>query len=381
VRKAFDMNGFGLYLHIPFCRNKCPYCGFASVVGGETLFLRYARAAISETERRMTGPFTGNPLTVYIGGGTPSCFPSGLLRGMIQRFTRDAAEVTVEANPESTTDEWLGEMLDMGANRISIGVQALDDSLLVTLGRIHTTHQAVLSVEKAAKAGFRRISVDLMFGIPGQTVEMWLHTLEKMIELPLDHVSCYSLSLEEDTPFLARFGRNRKKLPSVNETVEMYRLLAGFLEEKGFQRYELSNFALPGHECMHNIGYWSFFPYLGIGAGAHSFDGIKRTWNQHNPEEYIHSHTDGDGFPAGEEILDSRSRALETLMLSLRTRDGIDPVDFTNLYTPGSMEILKLMGYYIEAGVMEECEGGRFRIATEGVMMADEIIAELATQI
>ncbi len=374
------MTEFSIYFHIPFCKSKCRYCGFASMAGGEALFTDYARAATNELDRRMNGVFSGTPFTVYIGGGTPSSYPAGLLFEIVGRIIPGAVEVTVEANPESATDEWLAAMLEMGANRISIGVQALDDRLLETLGRIHTADRALQAVERAHRAGFKRISVDLMFGIPGQTMDAWTRTLERVSALPVDHVSCYSLSLEEDTPFLARFLNDRTMLPSPETTVEMYRLLVEMLGGKGILGYELSNFSLPGRECQHNMGYWSFRPYLGIGAGAHSFDGSKRTWNHADPETYIESHTTGNGRPAGEEIVDERSRALETLMLSLRTRTGLDVVSYSRKYAVNPAVFVKLAGEYVQAGFMEEWSGGYVRIAAGGVMMADEIISDLAAE-
>jgi oxygen-independent coproporphyrinogen-3 oxidase len=219
-----------------------------------------------------------------------------------------------------------------------------------------------------------------MFGIPGQTMDIWIRTLERVTALPVDHISCYSLSLEEDTPFLTRFQNDHTMIPSPETTVEMYRLLVELAGEKGFLKYELSNFALPGMECLHNMGYWTFRPYIGIGAGAHSFDGSKRTWNHTDPDEYIESYTQGNGRPAGEEIVNERSRALEILMLSLRTRAGLDVDDYSHKYAVDPAAFVKMVGEYIHAGLMEKGEGGSVRIATGGVMMADEIIADLAVE-
>lgn len=373
------MKEFGLYLHIPFCKRKCPYCGFASMAGGEVLFEDYARAVKNEIERRMTGVFSGKPHTVYIGGGTPSCYPASLLLEIVEAIIRKVPEVTVEANPESATKEWFGAMRCMGVNRVSIGVQSLDNEILGNLGRIHTSDQAVRAIETAEMAGFRRISADLMFGIPGQTLETWVETLKSMVELPLDHVSCYSLSLEEGTPFLTRFGNDSGSLPSPDATVEMYRLLVDILGSRGFERYELSNFAKPGHECVHNEGYWSLRPYLGIGAGAHSFDGARRTWNVPEPESYIWNELNATPALSDGEDIDEPTRALETIMLSLRRREGLDFNDFSSVYRLDPGKFRKLAARYISEGFLEEMEEGCIRITTKGVMVADEITAELAS--
>ena len=213
-RKMSAKMPYGLYIHLPFCRCKCPYCNFASITGAEDIMERYTDTVALEFRHRNFGPFEGNPLTIYVGGGTPSLVPAFFIKKIIsdtdtvQVFSpQKDVEFTVEANPESicqtdpVNERWLDDILEAGANRISIGLQALNDNILRNLGRLHNTKQAVLSVTHARQAGFTNISIDLMFGVPGQTIEIWKQTLEEVLELQPNHVSGYSLSVEEDTEY------------------------------------------------------------------------------------------------------------------------------------------------------------------------------------
>ncbi len=373
---------YGLYIHLPFCRRKCPYCSFTSFPHAEGCMEGYALALSRELELRKDGVFSGNPRTVYIGGGTPSIVPAAhiarILRGV---EAARGVECTVEANPESVDAPWLKEMLALGVNRVSIGVQALDDRLLRGLGRLHTAAQARAAVETARASGFGNISIDLMFGIPGQTTDDWRRTLEEAVTMGVRHISAYSLGVEEDTPFyeLSRLGG--LAAPDSGETADMYALLAEMLDRHGFRRYEISNFAMDGFECSHNRGYWDFSPYLGIGVSAHSFDGRVRRWNTSDMDAYIERCNAGNIPPWEEEVIDTRTRALETILLSLRTVEGMDVESFFEQYPENREEMRRKIGLYSRDGLMERDERGYVRLTGPGMVIADEIIGELAMEV
>ena len=373
---------YGLYIHIPFCRKKCPYCNFASIAGNESILPEYAEAVSSELQMRCTGTFEGYPKSVYIGGGTPSIVPVTSIKMILSRFLPlSDIECTIEANPESTDESWLGGVFDLGVNRISIGVQSLDDTILSGLGRIHTAHEARKAVLLARSAGFRNISVDLMFGIPGQTMALWKKTLEDVLDLKPDHVSCYSLSIEEDSGFFEMRRNKDLCLPGPGETSDMYLYMSELLEEHGLERYEISNFARPGYECLHNSAYWNFIPYLGIGASAHSFDGTIRRWNESEPVKYIElcrAHSD----PVyGSETIDDYKRIIETVMLSLRTRNGLSVDRISAMYPFQLKQPGNKIDMLVEAGFLERCDENNVRLSTKGVVISDEIITEIVSDI
>ena len=407
---------FGLYIHIPFCRSKCPYCGFCSFTDRESLIRMtdYAEAVSQELRMRLdSGLFsTGKPDTLYIGGGTPSIVPIAVIRTMIEPLmtvhaqepsalsiesnlipcdpcnpcnswpvhAQEPVEFSIESNPESLTEHWLEGMLECGANRISIGIQSLDNTILETLGRIHTADQARRAVSMARKAGFGNVAVDLMFGIPGQTMTSWEETLRGVLDCAPDHISCYSLSVEEDTAYFALMQKQELHIPDPGMTADMYARMAELLEAHGFHRYEISNFARRGFECRHNMAYWDHTPYLGLGVSAHSFDGAVRSWNGMVPEEYIASCRAGRLPVSGSETLDSETQLMERIMLSLRTSAGL------SLGLPGETEpsvtrtLNELVERYIEAGYLER-NGDRVRLTSKGAVVSDSLIAEIAAEI
>jgi oxygen-independent coproporphyrinogen III oxidase len=372
---------FGLYIHLPFCRRKCPYCGFKSITNAEGMMEEYAEAAMRELRMRSRGRFSGTPRTVYIGGGTPSIVPARLIQGIVGRLSAETVECTVEANPDSLEADWLAELLDKGVNRVSIGIQALDDTLLGTLGRLHTAEHAVRAVKAAHKAGFRNISADLMFGIPGQTMEVWRRTLDGVLSLGVTHISAYSLGIEEDTPFFDLARKGGLPVPEPSETADMYEAMTGVLEHGGFEWYEISNFAFPGYSCAHNWGYWNFTPYLGIGSSAHSFDGEKRSWNVADPRDYVRAIGEGREPTEGGETIDERKKTLERLMLSLRTSEGAKKCDLPSPDDPESQEVWAKIEELAVKNFVKIGENGTVSLTNCGIMLADEIIAELAAEL
>ncbi len=373
---------FGLYIHVPFCRTKCPYCSFSSVPGTESLFDSYATAASLEIKRRMQGTFAVTPDTMYIGGGTPSLFTPDLIQRLVEHAIADfSGEFTIEANPDSVSESWLDGMLETGANRLSIGVQSLDDTILGNLGRIHTSAEAVRSVDLARVAGFSNISVDMMFGVPGQSLRVWRQAIEDVLILEPDHLSCYSLGIEEDTEYFRRFEDGDLDIPGAEETTDMYLLMIEFLENNGFVQYETSNFARRGHECQHNKLYWNFTPYLGIGSSAHSLDGEVRSWNVVSPGEYIERILRGAPAIEGRETIDAEKRLIETVMLSFRTRSGLALETLRNLSRGKKHSVATRIDALAVAGYLDTAENEVLKLTPRGLAIADEIIAELLADI
>lgn len=332
-----------LYVHIPFCKQKCRYCSFASFTGREGYREKYIRLLLREARLRkdeVSGPFT----TVYIGGGTPSLLSpaqlSGLIEGLRDVFGLDSVtEFTAEANPGTVTREWLDAAVSGGVNRISFGMQAYQEELLRLLGRIHTFEEVRESVWLARQSGIGNINLDLIFGIPTQTLSAWSETLDAALSLGPSHLSAYGLIPEEGTPFMHDLETGILTLPDPETEREMYGLALEKTAGSGFRQYEISNFALEGRECLHNIGYWTQVPYLGLGVSAASMTGVRRGSDGMtylrcvNPdsigkyEEYA-----GRGrLPEYERISPAEAR-FETLMLGLRMNCGVKEEDFLRIH-------------------------------------------------
>lgn len=282
-------NLFGLYIHIPFCVQKCRYCDFLSFPAGEDEKADYVTLLCEELEKRSTCFSDHSIATVYVGGGTPSCLSAEQMNRIFEKVKacyrlQEEAEVTVEVNPGTVEGEKLLAYRNMGINRLSIGLQSTHDSLLKTLGRIHTLEDFLHTYHGARKAGFDNISVDLMSALPGQNKEMLQNTLEQVIALQPEHISCYSLIVEEGTPFYRM--RDQMCFPDEEEDREMYEMTGRMLTEAGYRRYEISNYAKEGKTSVHNSSYWKRVPYLGVGLGASSFIEEHRFSNPSSMPEY-----------------------------------------------------------------------------------------------
>ena len=311
----------GLYIHIPFCKRRCLYCDFFST----TLMERqdeYIAAVIKEIQKRHDE--AGEPIrTVYIGGGTPSTLKIDAITGINQVIhSTYIAEYTFELNPGDANEEYLRALKEAGINRLSIGIQSFQDDLLQLIGRRHNAAQAIEAVRMAQEAGFENISIDLIYALPTQTMEQWKADIETALSLKIQHVSCYGLMYEEGTA-LTRM-RDKGELTPIDEDTEneMYDYLCERLKQAGFVHYEVSNFALPGFEAKHNSSYWDGIPYIGVGAGAHSYIGSERSWNPDNLDSYIRGIENGD-LVRECETLTERDLYNERIMLGLRTRRGI----------------------------------------------------------
>ncbi|MBN2453118.1 MAG: radical SAM family heme chaperone HemW [Candidatus Omnitrophica bacterium] len=311
-----------LYIHIPFCRRKCLYCDFFSVI-----YEPRAAASYIDVIMRQIEAIEEDFSTVYIGGGTPSALAPELLARLLKALSpklRAGAEFTVEANPESLDDERIKLLLGYGVNRLSIGVQSLEDTKLKRLGRIHNARKAAESVILASKRGFSNISIDLIFGVWDEKQDRWKNELDQAVKLPVQHVSCYALTYEKDTP-LFKALQNKSITPLDDDiAAAMYETAIDILSLRGFKQYEISNFAREGFECKHNLSYWENNPYIGLGASAVSYVGGVRSRNVAGVEEYVRRFDKGQVLADSSEKLSPERRAKETAAVKIRTRDGID---------------------------------------------------------
>lgn len=328
----------GLYIHVPFCKKKCSYCDFLSfLLPCEDMVADYILGVKKELE--LSASITGHPkvTSIYMGGGTPSIlslqFLSDIVSAVKHYFPNTYyREITIEANPGTLTRQKLRQILSTGVNRLSFGVQAMDDKLLQKMGRLHTAKETEEAFFLARQEGVNNISIDLMYGLPGQTPEDWRNTLNSVIKLNPEHVSAYGLTLEQNTPWGTLFSQGKLILPDEEECAQMYQLCREILSGAGFVQYEISNFSKPGFECMHNLGYWYRHPYIGVGLGASSFYGDSRYKNLTDFEAYLESVNSGV-LPVAEKEKISREQAYsETMFLGLRTAVGINTLEFASVF-------------------------------------------------
>ncbi|MDE5786905.1 MAG: radical SAM family heme chaperone HemW [Duncaniella sp.] len=310
----------GLYIHIPFCHSKCAYCDFYSVpVRGLTA--QFVDALCNELDTRLASwPF--EITTVYIGGGTPSSLSDDMLRRIVDRLPMNRFdEFTIEVNPEDVTRERARAWLGMGIGRVSMGVQSLDDDVLRAIGRRHSAADAINAYRTLRESGFTNVSLDLIYGLPGQTVEGWCDTLNHILELRPEHLSAYSLSYEDGTRLNAMRLAGKIAETPAEEVERMYELLTENARKAGYHHYEISNFAIPGREAIHNSRYWDMTPYLGVGPGAHGWDGRKRSYNTPSVKEYI----GGRGIESRHiEEENESERFNDMVFTALRTDAGLD---------------------------------------------------------
>ena len=330
----------GVYVHTPFCLQKCLYCDFPSYAGfSEEVRQQYVEALCREIEIRSARRElpVAEKATVYFGGGTPTVLTVEQIGRIVSALKRcgwwkDPAEATIEANPGTVDAPKLQALRDLGFDRISLGVQSLQDEELRALGRIHTAEQALRAIDEAKRAGFPRISADLMSGIPCQTAESFRNTLNTMLQLCLLHLSVYSLILEEGTPLERLVASGNVKLPDEETAYLMYKMTTDILEQAGFRRYEISNYAKPGEESLHNQVYWRYEPYAAFGVGACSFTATERRTNTVDVREYSTGwRTEGPISSAKEysplwqtEPLDRKTQISEAMIMGLRMRSGAD---------------------------------------------------------
>ena len=371
-----------LYIHIPFCVGKCHYCGFYSTIYTLQQANEYI-AALRIEAANYQHVFNGRTFdSVYIGGGTPTALSSDQLEKLIAAIHKHFhisgdAEWTIEANPNTVSDSQLTLLREGGVNRLSLGLQSLNDDVLKTLGRVHSALEAVDAFMIARNAGFTNIGVDLIYGVPGQTPDEWNETLEKVISLKPEHVSAYSLSLDEGSRFRREAEAGRFALPGDDQVATMYGRAVKNLGRAGYSRYEISNFSLPGFICRHNMNYWERGEYLGLGPGAWSFISGTRHRTIADVREYSLRMNAGLSVIEDEEVANFRQAANETIMLGLRTVQGVDRARYERVFGADTVQLLEQNAAPLkEAGLIEESKG-RIRLTEKGFLLADEALARL----
>lgn len=374
-----------LYIHIPFCIKKCIYCDFYSIPFKSQIAEDYIMALCREIELRKD--IVDNLTTIYIGGGTPTVLTEKEIAGLFQALRDNCAinpdaEITIEANPQTINAEKAEKLLKSGINRISIGIQFFVDKELITLGRSHNADDAIKAVKDIRSAGFKNISVDLIYGIPfyksqipnpKSQIQSWEYSLKKTLELSPEHISTYELTPEKDTPLYEYIKSGRLTMPEEGVISEMYYKGIDMLKAHGYVHYEISNLSKPEYECRHNLNYWNRGEYLGIGAGAHSFFSGKRTGNARDINHYIESINDNK-IPAAEEHYITNEEALkEFIFLGMRKTDGIDL-----RLLPEKKRVLmkKAVEHLASNGLVELC-GNYLRLTRKGLLLSNEVIVQV----
>jgi len=373
----------GLYIHIPFCLKKCPYCDFYSITD---LYRRepYIQALISEME--LTRETAHSFDTIYLGGGTPSILSGRevekiLATAMSVYRIHPRAEITMEINPGTVNAKTLDAYRQAGVNRISMGVQSFDNQILKKLGRIHTAEAAIRSLQKVFTSGFTDVGIDLMYGVPDQKRSDWRADLSQAMRFELDHISCYMLSFEPGTLFETERQAGRiDSLPDAT-VADMFRLTVLELALCDYNQYEISNFTRPGRESRHNIKYWNGSPYLGLGAGAHSFDGVSRSWHFRNIDRYVEALADGCLPISGEERLTPSQHMLESIYLGLRTTAGIQKRDFEERFGIGFEDLFGDLIVDLRDQGFVYPKPGRVALTVAGMLFLDAIVGRMSGQI
>ena len=365
-----------LYVHIPFCVRKCQYCDFLSGPSDEETKDRYIEALLKEI-RAAEHTEDYEIVSVFIGGGTPSALKAEAIASIMrtlqeQFFFCEDAEVTIEANPGTVDLEKLTIYRNVGINRLSLGLQSTDAEELKLLGRIHSYEEFLKSYEWAREAGFSNINIDLMFAIPGQTGEAWRQHLYQVAELNPEHISAYSLIIEEGTPF----AEQNLDLPDEDTEYQMYEDTAEILERYGYRQYEISNYAKQGYMCRHNAGYWQRREYLGFGLGASSLYGGMRFSNTHQMQEYLKESRNPDQIRKDVAVLSRNEQIEEFMFLGLRMTEGISEKKFEENFDVRLMDVYgDILQKYEETGFMEHIET-KWRLTRKGIHVSNHILAD-----
>jgi putative oxygen-independent coproporphyrinogen III oxidase len=348
---------FGVYIHIPFCRHRCDYCAFATWTDRDGLIVDYLAALLADISRTPMPTAT----SVFVGGGTPTRVPADLLAEVIAAVPRTGeAEITVECNPDDVTASMMRAYRAAGVNRISLGVQSMVPEVLVSLGRTHQPSNVERAVAAVREAGITTFNLDLIYGGAGESVADWRRTLQAAIGLRPTHVSAYALTVEPGTPLASDSARH----PDDDDLADKYEITDDLLVGAGLDNYEVSNWALPGHECHHNMLYWQQGDYLGFGSAAHSHRGGRRWWNVRTPERIIAAVGAGEPTEAAHEQLDSETQRMEGLQLALRTRRGV-PIEAI-----AADDLAELDG-------LITASGGRITLTRHGRLLANEVSMRL----
>ena len=379
--KSPEQDKLGVYLHIPFCRSKCDYCDFYSLAGREDRMGDYQKALLAHMRETAQAAGRWSVDTVYFGGGTPSFYGDKGLRELLDGMRRcfqveKGAEITLEANPDSVDYKSLRRLRKAGFNRLSLGMQSACQQELDAIHRPHTVQQVDEAVSAARKAKFTNLSLDLIYGLPGQTESSWHDSVEHALSLAPEHLSCYGLKVEEGTPLAARVAAG-EKLPDDDMQADLYLWTVDRLARAGYEQYEISNFAKPGYQSQHNLRYWLMRPYVGFGPGAHSdFGGRRYSWVR-DLEGYISGVLEGKPLLDEEELIPHRERGSEYLMLRLRTAMGIQEWEYRRNYFLDFAPLEARLKQFREQGWAEQTAEGRWRLTPKGFLVSNQLIGDL----
>lgn len=370
----------GIYIHIPFCKQRCTYCDFYTQVAPQKI-PEIVTSIVSELHLRKDYLKNQQVDTIYFGGGTPSLLNylqfKSIFNAIFDTYNVDKdAEITFEANPDDLSPAFLEDVLKLPFNRISIGIQSFDDEFLKRINRRHSGIQAIKAVQACKQHGINNISIDLIYGLPGQTMENWSKELETAYGLDVQHISVYGLTYEQGTRLWKQREMGTVQVVDEDVMIEMYDLMLQKMDERGFEAYEISNFALPGCRSRHNSAYWKMNPYLGVGPSAHSFDGNSRQWNIASNTKYINSIKNGM-VPFEKEVLSMNDRYNDYVMVSLRTADGID-IDFIEKQFGVDFSEYCMLNStpYINSKKMIQ-SNNILKLSNEGIQISNLIISEL----
>jgi putative oxygen-independent coproporphyrinogen III oxidase len=361
----------GLYAHIPFCLTRCGYCDFNTYAGLDHLKGGYTQALATEASL-WAGDWRGTRFgSVFFGGGTPTMLAPETLTGLIGRFREvfdvvPEAEITSEANPDTLDEPYLATLLEGGVTRLSIGVQSFDPEVLRALDRVHSAEAARRAFRASRRAGFGNINLDLIYGANGESLPSWRRTVEEALSLGPEHLSCYALTIEASTQLGRTVATGSVPPPDPDLQADMYGLACNLLGAAGYEHYEVSNWARPGHRCLHNLGYWQGRPYLGLGAGAHSLRAGVRWWNVRPPAQYIATVSTGDRPIGGQEVLTEEDRRLERLLLGFRTSHGV-PTEW----------VARERAEWLAAAGLADLDGGRITLTERGFFVASEVVLDV----
>ncbi|MDP9295785.1 MAG: radical SAM family heme chaperone HemW [Actinomycetota bacterium] len=365
------MSEAGLYVHVPFCLTRCGYCDFNAYAGLDGLKPRYVEALMREAE--LAAPeWPERFASLFVGGGTPTSLDTARLAELLAHLRRTFdvapdAEITIEANPDTVDRERFEELLSAGYGRVSMGAQSFDPTVLVALERVHQPDAVRRAFADARVAGYANVNIDLIYGAHGEPLDSWGRTLEETVGLAPEHVSAYALTIEPTTPLGRKVAAGVVPAPDPDVQADMFELACEILGDAGYLHYEVSNWAKPGFECCHNLGYWERRPYLGLGAGAHSSRGRRRWWNLRPPKSYLEAVEFGRLPIGGEEDLSNQERALEEVFLRLRTNEGV---------SAATVEASSVDAY-IENGLLARRNGDV--VATErGMLLLNELVLGLS---
>ena len=370
----------GIYIHVPFCKSRCAYCDFYSTTLSE-LKPRYVEALCQELTMRRNY-LSDEPIgTLYLGGGTPSQLSEYDFRTIFTCIEKiygleACEEITLEANPDDLTDDYVEMLSTLPFNRISMGIQTFHEPTLKLIGRRHTAQEAIEAVHRCQQQGFRNISIDLIYGLPGETPELWQHDLQTAFSLGVQHISAYHLTYEQGTRLWQMLHKHEIAEVDEDTSVELFRILCQEMHRAGYEHYEISNFALPGYRSRHNSAYWHEVPYLGCGPGAHSFNGQSREWNVSSLQAYIEALEKGHrNFE--QEMLDQDTRYNEFIMTRLRTCEGFSLCNIKQRFGQAYHDYCRMLAApYLKRGLLVQDED-TLRLTEEGIFVSDDIISDL----